>query len=617
MGEIAIMNNMTLALRNKQLEQAERMANLGHWAINIADNSLYWSKQIYAIHGLDYLSYTPTLNNAIDFYHPNDKDYVIQSVNNAINKGESFEFELRIIKQNGDIAHVRSCGECEIDEQGKTISVFGIFQDTTTETQRYDLAVKGASVGLWDWDISQDTLYWSPRFKEIIGINIENYEPSFTEFQQRLHPDDLDNVIAALDAHLHQGIDYKIDYRLRHNDGHFVWIHARGHAVWDHTGKATRMAGSIDDISIQKKNALHLQETVDFQKLLLNVNTDLIFVKDTNFNIIEANPAFLNLYPKNKRDSVIGTTTLEEYAPEQVNEFLQEDKKAFANGFSEVVESIDFPDGKQRTLLTKKIRFENTSGEPFILGIARDISDIKAAEDALIHANSELEEFAYRTSHDLRSPLISSIGILNILDQHVSANQDEKLTQYINIIRRSLTDLERLVTDILELTKAKNIDEESIPVDTSQLIHDSINKLSHMENFDRLTITTDLKYNAPFITKERRLRLIVENLLSNAIKYQDVMNHNSIIMIRTQPLNNHFVISVSDNGLGIPKKYHSKLFSMFKRFHPKTSYGSGLGLYMIKKSVQVLGGTIKLDHFFNNADNTTFTVTLPIINEHL
>ncbi|MEP2735382.1 MAG: ATP-binding protein [Erythrobacter sp.] len=124
-----------------------------------------------------------------------------------------------------------------------------------------------------------------------------------------------------------------------------------------------------------------------FLELILENIPDMVFVKDEQFRIVRANANFLRVYPDDMRDTIIGTTTLEQYNEEERDAFLEQDKIAFADGFSETEESIDFPDGARRTLLTKKIRFEDADANKFTLGIGQDITELVRVrtehEDAL------------------------------------------------------------------------------------------------------------------------------------------------------------------------------------------------------------------------------------------
>ncbi len=224
-------------------------------------------------------------------------------------------------------------------------------------------------------------------------------------------------------------------------------------------------------------------------------------------------------------------------------------------------------------------------------------------------ANAELEEFAYRTSHDLRSPLISSVKLLEIAQEQTRENALKDALRTMDMSRKALGRLDQLVTDILSLTYATQNEEDNQVVDVAEVIQEALLKLSHQENIERLVIVQDLQFSALLVTKKSRLKLIVENLISNAIKYQDMDKSDSFLKIRTCEKGGSFVLEVEDNGLGIPKIYQGKLFQMFKRFHSRVSYGSGLGLYMIKKSAEILHGDIA---YRDNGDGTCFILTIPL-----
>lgn len=217
---------------------------------------------------------------------------------------------------------------------------------------------------------------------------------------------------------------------------------------------------------------------------------------------------------------------------------------------------------------------------------------LEQREKHLQIANEELEEFAYRTSHDLRSPLISCIKLLEMITQAIHADQKEKAIKSINIATSSLKKLENLVGDILILTRTKNLEESDELLDIRFLTNSTLEKLSYMDDYNRLEIETSFLLKEDVYTKNSRVQLIVENLISNAIKYQDTDKERSFVKISAREEKDYVVFSIEDNGLGIPANQQQKLFTMFKRFHPKVSFGSGLGLYMMKKSADVINGQI-------------------------
>lgn len=241
-----------------------------------------------------------------------------------------------------------------------------------------------------------------------------------------------------------------------------------------------------------------------------------------------------------------------------------------------------------------------------IASAAKD--DLKKTNTDLENANRELEEFAYRTSHDLRSPLVSSIALLDVAEQAVHDKDTDMVLNTVGMIRDSLTRLEMLIRDILILNEIKHREEPYEKLQVKNIIEDSLTKLSAMENFKKIKIETD--YQCPvFYSKKMKSQMIIENLISNAIKYYDPAKKQPYIKISSFAEDEYFVLQVKDNGLGIPREKRSRLFTMFSRLHPKVSFGSGLGLYLIKKGAQAMGGDIR---YKNHRDGSIFEFILPL-----
>lgn len=250
----------------QMLRLAERMANLGHWNIDLVNNRLFWSDQIYRIHGVTPETYTPDLQSAIESYHPDDVELVSQHVDRAINEKAPFEFSARILRADGEIRHVLSRGEVQTDDDDNVVAVFGVFIDVTEQrltqeqleesNERYDVAIRGSSAGLWDWNLRTDDLYWSPRFKQLMKVTDEEFVPNSGAFRDRIHPEDLERVEANIAAHLAGEAELDHECRMRRDDGTYRWIHAHGQAIWDDQGNPVRIAGSVFDIEERKLDEL-------------------------------------------------------------------------------------------------------------------------------------------------------------------------------------------------------------------------------------------------------------------------------------------------------------------------------------------------------------------------
>lgn len=238
----------------------------------------------------------------------------------------------------------------------------------------------------------------------------------------------------------------------------------------------------------------------------------------------------------------------------------------------------------------------------------KEKQELEETKTSLKEANTELEEFAYRTSHDLRSPLISSIGLLGFIAEFIKQGEQDKALKGIESTRSSLQKLEDLVEDILTLTKTKNIETPYEEIDVYEIVANAIDKLSHMDGSNDIKIIHEIRHSKQIHTQKDRFILIIENLISNAYKYRNPEEKSSFIKISTYEKNDEFIIEIQDNGLGIPDDQHHKMFKMFSRFHPRISFGSGLGLYMIKKSADLINAVISYEKPENGS---IFRLVLP------
>lgn len=128
-----VLQSQELERQRRFLRKAQQIAGVGYWRLDLESSDLFWSEEIYAIHGLDPLTYRPRLETAIRAYHPRDREVVEEIVREAIETKQPFDFRLRIVRPDGEIRLVRSQGECELDPQGKVIGIFGVFKDITDD----------------------------------------------------------------------------------------------------------------------------------------------------------------------------------------------------------------------------------------------------------------------------------------------------------------------------------------------------------------------------------------------------------------------------------------------------------------------------------------------------
>jgi PAS domain S-box-containing protein len=198
-----------------------------------------------------------------DFYPAELAEKYRQDDLRVIQTREVFEDVEQHRTSDGHLHYMQVLKTPAYDAQSAVIGTQGFFWDITARRmaeeglrlseERYMLAVRGSRDGLWDWNVLTNEVYYSPRMKEMLGYRPEEFPNVFASFESHLHPDDQSRTMTALSAHLTRRIPYDIEYRLRTKSGEYRWFHARGQALWDEAGSATRMAGSISDVTEQKR----------------------------------------------------------------------------------------------------------------------------------------------------------------------------------------------------------------------------------------------------------------------------------------------------------------------------------------------------------------------------
>jgi PAS domain S-box-containing protein len=183
--------------------------------------------------------------------------------------GANWQGEVHGIQKDGTQFDVLTTIFAIHDERGDPIALTAVLRDITERRQvgealraseeRFSLAVRGSNDGIWDWDIQNDSLYWSPRLKELLGYADDELDVDFEVFDAHLHPDDKEHTQAAIEAHLKDGGLYSVEQRLRTKSGEYRWFRARGQALWDEAGNPVRMVGSLADITEHKQAEANLE----------------------------------------------------------------------------------------------------------------------------------------------------------------------------------------------------------------------------------------------------------------------------------------------------------------------------------------------------------------------
>lgn len=334
-----------------------------------------------------------------------------------------------------------------------------------------------------------------------------------------------------------------------------------------------------------------IQEVIENERLDIAHEQYTIGGKEQHFYIIR----FPVRNAQGKVDAIGG------YALEITEEIEQEQK--IQQLLSETIALNEALEGQNEKLLKSQERLEAANKR-----LKQKSRKLKEAMKELSDRNFELDQIMYKTSHDLRSPLTSILGLLSLIKDE---NDPDKLPEYLAYMEDRIGKLDTFVKSMLTYAKTSRLDLKPVEISWEELIKDSLSNLEYMTHFNQLNISsvcTCKKF--PFRSDILRLKIIFNNLLGNAIKYADLSKPDPFIRIEVETLADKAVISFQDNGIGIEEKYLSEIGKMFFRATEK-SEGSGLGMYIVKQAIERLGGSIQIAS--EPGKGTTIRIMLPTL----
>lgn len=232
-------------------------------------------------------------------------------------------------------------------------------------------------------------------------------------------------------------------------------------------------------------------------------------------------------------------------------------------------------------------------------------SAVQGRNKELVKLNKELDSFAYSVSHDLKAPLTSIQGLLNI----ARLEKGENALEYYDKIENSVDKLDQFIKDIIDYSKNARADIKKEPVKVLSVVNGMLEGLSYLSDKKKIRSELDIKSGLEVETDKTRFVFILNNLLTNAFRYADLEKEDPFVKVSAHKEGDKLVLIITDNGQGIKKEHQRKVFEMFYRANEGSS-GSGLGLYIVKESVNRLKGKLKLESEYGIG--TTVKVTLPV-----
>lgn len=399
---------------------------------------------------------------------------------------------------------------------------------------------------------------------------------------------------------------YEIDGKKFHWEVYFKTIHHNNRHI---------ISVFSRDITLRNAYQKRILENEANLRSILNTIDSSIWLVNSRFELIDFNKEFYKSYKQAFGVRLEKGKNILELVPEHLPELRDQWRERYETGLKgrpgKYYDSYEIGD----ELRTYEIKTYPIVEDGKVTGLtiySRDITQQKKTEDILKNQNeeltkinSELDRFVYSASHDLRAPLMSVKGLLNMIKVDPEKGNTEK---YLELIEKSVLKLDNFISDIIHYSKNSRIDLLVREINFGELVEESIGALKYMDGAEKVRSIKNIQETSSFYSDPSRLLMVFNNIISNAVRYRDRWKEDSFLQIEIEATDQKALIKFSDNGIGIAQEYLGDVFKMFYRA-TTVSKGSGLGLYIVKSAVDKLNGTIHVHSEFGQG--TTFTIEIP------
>jgi len=607
---------LSLEESNQRYEYVTKATFDAIWDWDLVTDRSYWGEGFARTFGYDIDQISTNREFWSSHIHPDDFDEVVNGIQKSImSYATNWSNEFRFQKADGKYAFVMD--KCIIirDKNGKAVRLVGAMQDISekkTLQQLLDKANRLAKIGSWEIDVPSATVYWSDITKEIRETG-PDYQPSlkdgighFKEGHSR------DTIIARVKDSVRFGTPWQEDLQIYTHKGNLKWIRTTGKAELK-DGKCMKIYGSFQDIDESKKAELEILKLYEEKNTILESIGDGFFSVDKNWIVTYWNDAAEKMLGTAK-EKVLGknlwhvfSQNMNPHSYKKYHEAIETSKRTF---FEDYYSALDrwfevsaYPSKNGLSVYFKDITDRITAQ---IELNQLNLSLQKTAQDLAV-SNAELEQFAYIASHDLQEPLRMITSFLAQIEKKYQDILDEKGRQYIHFAVDGAKRMRQIILDLLEFSRVGRFEGKVEEINVNELVEEVISLYEKQIEDSCATIHfSDMPIVHTFKTP---LRQVFQNLIGNALKYQP-QGAKPVINIQAEETPHYWKFLVKDNGIGIDPDYYDRIFNIFQRLHNKEEYsGTGIGLAIVKKIVEAMGGKIWIEPGKEDGSIFLFTIS--------
>lgn len=458
------------------------------------------------------------------------------------------------------------------------------------------------------------TLWMAGPFEKMTGYTREEYFSS-GGWYAHLHPADREKDAADMQTLLRNEDVLGSEMRTVAKNGEIRWERIFAHPIWDEKeNRLVGIVGAVQDITAQKVAEQNLRESLLQQMAILNNIPDAAWMKDKDGHYIAFNEQFIKLLDLRQID-IVGKTDFDISPPHLAELYRKTDLQVMESKKRIIIEEeLTDKKGNVFWVETAKTPIFNSAGQAVgTTGISHDITNRKQADierEALIQEleskNTELERFTYTVSHDLKSPLVTITGFLNYLEKDAQAGNFDKFKKDIKRIHQAVDKMQGLLRDLLELSRIGRIMNDPIELPFNEVVQEAISLV--YGNIKSGNVKVEFIDNEQKIFGDKiRLIEVLQNLIENAVKFMGNQPNPHILIGSTTNQKNNPIFFVQDNGIGIDPQFTDRIFGLFNKLD-SDSAGSGIGLALVKRIIEVHGGRIWVESKLGQGSTFYFTL---------
>jgi len=623
---------------NAKLEEAQRVAHVGHWEWDLETNEVVWSDETYRIFGLKPQERAMNFAAVREMVHPDDRESLYGGVDVDLSVGAYPVAEFRIVRPSGEFRTVHAITSKRwsappVDSNGEASErarkLFGTVQDITENKRveeerqalsrdlqesnaRLEQAQRLVHMGYYEWNLMTGRVTWSAELYRIYGLSPQDGPIDMALVSEMIHPDDRERVFRESDEAIHSGVPASAEHRVIRPDGEVRSVHGLGTVKRDATGRACEMFGTVQDITDRKRAEEALQRSqlelrreqaylAEAQGLTHTGSWAANFLTGQNHHVSD------EIYRLHGFDPSKGPLSADSFYKtihpddEPVVWGIITNASHARTDFEVPEYRICRPDGTIRLL--RAIGHHSPSGEMGeYVGITMDITERKRAETererlrqleadlARVNRVNLMGELAAALAHEIKQPITASVTSANALLRWL-AHDPPDLDRARAAASRIEEDANRAadVIDSLRSFYKTGTPTERRIINVKEIIEQMSGLLSGEADRHTITIYSEVDPDTPnILTNPVQLQQVFMNLMLNAIEAMKDIGGTLTIRSRINP-EKHLFVSISDTGIGLPT---GSVERVFEPFHTTKPQGTGMGLTITRSIVESYGGRV-------------------------